>query len=74
MTKCFKHFNVDAVCSEEVSIGYNADGEIFEIKPICQQCLDDHEKRKRRDKKIFYAICMFVAVFVLILLKTDWLP
>ncbi|KTD34658.1 hypothetical protein Lmor_1191 [Legionella moravica] len=71
--KCFKHFDTDAVCASEIYVGRNSEGEIREIRPVCQNCLSEEQKRiddlNRSGKKILIGFLVFFIVFILLLLR-----
>lgn len=71
--KCFKHFETDAVCASEIYVGCNAAGEIREIRPVCQDCLTEEQKRieewKRSDKKLIIGFFVFFIVVLLLMLR-----
>ena len=67
--KCFKHFDTDAICATEIYVGRNTEGEIREIRPVCQECITEEHKRlddlNRRGKRLVVGFFVFFILFVL---------
>lgn len=67
--KCFKHFDRDAICTEEVRVGKSSKGDILEFKPVCQQCLDeynDYIKQEKSDELFGYLFVAATAITIFI--------
>lgn len=71
--KCFKHFDTDAVCATEIYVGRNAEGEIREIRPVCQECITVEKKRlddlDRSGKRILIGFFVFFILFFLFIIS-----
>ena len=66
--KCFKHFDREAITSKEVRIGKTPKGDTLEFKPVCQECVDEHEKYIKEEKTSdqFWYITIGAAAFVVV--------